>query len=358
MRIVLTRREALDVPDGINMSIFALAQAYLRDGHEVWVLGGDGGDPSRLAALYAVERLPTVETMNLPRDVRYNGMSVGWLLKGRSRLTALEPDAIICHDGPFPFAITAPNCSIAINVASGETGRLRWLREAYKRAAYARSGRIVTASTEGRAVLARQLDVPIEQIVVIPPCVDLSAYQPAPWSERENLVLHLGTTPYENVPTALAAFALLPKDDVRMAVTGQISEELALEHAALPAAVRRRVELLGEPTSEHRRRLLRQAKVASFPRRYSTPTVSSAMVEPFACGTPVVGSTEVSVDVLTHGVNGLACPPEDHRAIAAAYESLLDETTWRSLSEGALREARRYAAPAAAAEFLALLEVG
>lgn len=357
MRILLTRREALDVPDGINMSIFALAQEYLRKGHQVHVLGGDGDDAGELADVYAVAELPAVETVNLPRDVRYNGMSLGWLLRGRQRISGLSPDVVICHDGPFPFRIATPNCSIAINVDAGG-GRLRRLRDAYKRFAYDRSGPIVTASSEGRAALARQLGVPPDGIVVIPPCVDLPAYESAPWQERDDLILHLGTTPYENAPAALAAFALLPDEGVRMLVTGPVDDELTRLHSALPADARRRVDLLGEVPVARRLVLLRQAKVVSFPRRYTTPTVSSAMIEPLATGTPVVGSTEVSADVLTHGVNGLVCEPEDPESIAAAYEASLDATTWQRLSDGALRSARRYAAPPTATAFLDLLGIG
>ena len=53
MRIVLTRREALDSPDGVNIFIVSLAQALSDLGHEIRVVVGSLQSPSEYRRLLA-----------------------------------------------------------------------------------------------------------------------------------------------------------------------------------------------------------------------------------------------------------------------------------------------------------------
>lgn len=60
MRIILTRREGLDTPDGINIFLFSLAEALLEMGHEVVVVSSAQSDRNKLREYYPVRRWPEI----------------------------------------------------------------------------------------------------------------------------------------------------------------------------------------------------------------------------------------------------------------------------------------------------------
>ena len=59
-RIVITHRAALDFRDGINISIFAVAGAFDRNGHEVAILATAVAETERIQRLHAMRAQPTV----------------------------------------------------------------------------------------------------------------------------------------------------------------------------------------------------------------------------------------------------------------------------------------------------------
>jgi len=65
-------------------------------------------------------------------------------------------------------------------------------------------------------------------------------------------------------------------------------------------------------------------RVLCVPSRYVVPVASPTVLESFAAGTPVVGSTGISRDLLSPGVNGYRCDPGNEVEIAASIEALLD----------------------------------
>jgi hypothetical protein len=48
MHIVITRRAALDYPGGINIFIFSLAYQFIRNGHQVTVVGSSIDDDANI----------------------------------------------------------------------------------------------------------------------------------------------------------------------------------------------------------------------------------------------------------------------------------------------------------------------
>lgn len=62
-----------------------------------------------------------------------------------------------------------------------------------------------------------------------------------------------------------------------------------------------------------------------------------------ACGTPVVTTRGFGSEyAIRDGINGFLTPPEDAAALAEAIAKTLDATTWKNLSEGALRVAKEH----------------
>jgi glycosyltransferase involved in cell wall biosynthesis len=356
-RVVITRRAPLDFRDGINIFIFALADAFIEAGHEVTVVATTVGDRARIQRLFDVRTEPTLLSVeDGPRSVGYEGLTPGWLLRGRRMIGRQQPDLVI-NNGALPFAVPGRSCNVAHDLGWSTPRRLDRLRRAYKRYAYGRCDHVVAQCSEVRDGLARQLDVRADSIGIVPPCVDVEASQAAASETREDAILHTGTDSYKDPASTIRAFAALERPSTRLYVEGQVTDELGQQVAALPAATRSRIELLGELSAARLRALLGSVRVASFPTRYAIPTASPTVVEAIAAGTPIAGSTLISADLLKHDGNGLAC--RDEAELVAAFERLLvADGPWASMSQRALAMAPRFSAREVARTYLSLIEPG
>ena len=95
-------------------------------------------------------------------------------------------------------------------------------------------------------------------------------------------------------------------------------------------------------------------RVAAFPTRYAIPVASATVMEAIATGTPIVGSSQLSRDVLEHGANGLVVE-RDPSAMAIALRTLLDDDAiWLRLSAGAGHMAERFDAFRVARQYIQL----
>jgi glycosyltransferase involved in cell wall biosynthesis len=354
-RIVITRRARLDFRDGINIFIFSLADALIQAGHEVAVVATTVGDRSRIGQLFGTRAEPTLEAIEeAPRRLHYEGLTVGWLLHGARIIGRHEPDLVI-NNGALPFRVPGRSCNVAHDLGWSRR-RLDRLRRAYKRFAYGRCDHIVALCTEIREGLAGQLDVPVATVSVIPPCVDVEATEFAARPTREDAVLHTGTEDYKSPATTVRAFAAMSRPSTRLYIEGEAGDELRRQVLALPAATRSRIELLGALDAARLRQLLGSVRVASFPTRYAVPTASPTVVEAIAAGTPIAGSTLLSRDLLEHEGNGLACRNE--RELSAAFERLLGDDDWASMSGRAREMAPRFSARTVARRYLSLIDPG
>ena len=143
--------------------------------------------------------------------------------------------------------------------------------------------------------------------------------------------------------TLLAAFPA-----VRARVPGARLRLLLIPRPELPAILSRAgtaegVEVVTEPVPDLLAELA-AAQVGTWPFKfdYTTSPPAMAVAEAMSVGLPVV-ATDVSCvrAVLEPGVNGLAVPPADPAALAAALISVLtDEPTWRRYAEAGARSVR------------------
>jgi len=356
MRIVITRRSALDYRDGVNIFIFALADALIAIGHEVTVLATRVGDPERIAQLFDMRRMPELVEIHGGRTrLSYEGLTTGWLTHGARTIKRLQPDLVI-NNGALPFAVDGHSCNLAHDLGWATPRRFDRVRRLYKRYAYGRCDEIVALCDEVRNGLADELGTRPDRIRTIPPCVDLPAYQAARLERREDAILHTGTAGYKNPAETVRAFALLDRPSSRLYVEGAITADLSRQVSALPAARRARIDLLGELSAAHLRGLLGSVRVASFPSRYGVPTASATVVEAIASGTPIVGSPLLSRDVLRgDSGNGMTC--RDEVDLRAAYGQLLtNDDEWSAMSNTALSMSTLFSADAVARSYLSLLE--
>jgi hypothetical protein len=102
MRVVLTRREALDSPDGVSIFIVALAQALCELQHEVKIVVGCLQSVSEFERLLA-PRLD-LSILALSRTPLSGPASVVAWLRGKRAIDRFAPDIVIHSEAiPLPF---------------------------------------------------------------------------------------------------------------------------------------------------------------------------------------------------------------------------------------------------------------
>jgi glycosyltransferase involved in cell wall biosynthesis len=217
-----------------------------------------------------------------------------------------------------------------------------------------RSDYVVATTTELRDELVRDLGMPRHQLAVIPKCIDLQAYRGIDLAARERAILHSGTLPYKDPAATIRAFGVLDDPSVGLYVAGDITRPTQAAVDALPDRIRRRVTLLGPADGQTVRRLHGRVRVAAFPTRYAIPVASATVMEAIASGTPIVGSSRLSRDVLVNGVNGIVADANPS-AMAIALGSVLNEDAlWLQLSAGARRMAQQFDAFRVARQYIEL----
>jgi phosphatidylinositol alpha 1,6-mannosyltransferase len=179
--------------------------------------------------------------------------------------------------------------------------------------------------------------------------VDVNAYAPGHYSEALRERLQLGSrftflyvgrlAPEKNPETIVEAYgkaiAQLPPDSTRLVIAGAGPKEAAVRAVAPPGTIflgylDRHTELPALYASSH-----------AFLFASLTETLGLVVLEAMASGLPVIATASGGVaDHLRDGVNGVAYPPRDTTAMAAAMVALATDPARRKrLSEGARRTA-------------------
>lgn len=349
MRVVLTRREALDSPDGINIFIVSLAQALSDLDHEVKIVVGSLQSHAEYRRLLT-PRLD-LPILALSRTPSTGLASVAAWLRAKWIIDRFRPDLVIHSEAVPPLRGTIVQVVHNLELRSG---RLAPVWRIIRRFSTKRCDYVVATTTELRDELVRDLGMPRHQLAVIPKCIDLQAYHGIDLAARERAILHSGTLPYKDPGATIWAFGELDDPSVGLYVAGDITQPTQAAVDALPDRIRKRVTLLGPADGQTVRRLHGRVRVAAFPTRYATPVASATVMEAIASGTPIVGSSRLSRDVLVNGVNGLVSDT-DPSAMAIALRSVLnDDALWLQLSAGARRMAQRFDAFRVARQYIEL----
>jgi glycosyltransferase involved in cell wall biosynthesis len=350
MRVVLTRREALDSHDGVNIFMVALGQALSGLGHDVKLVVGSLRSEAEYRRLLA----PRVD---LPILALSSGSltglasAVAWL-RAKQAIDRFRPDLVI-HNESVPLPLRGLVVQV-VHDLEPRSGRLAPIWRSIRRFSTRRSHYVVATTTELRDELVRDLGMPPHQLMVIPKCIDLQAYQGASASARERAILHSGTLPYKDPEATIRAFGALNDPSVALYVAGDITRPLQEAVTALPDQLRARVTLLGDVDGRALRALHGRVRVAAFPTRYTIPVASATVMEAVASGTPVVGSARISRDVLADGVNGLVVDTTPGAMAVALGAVLNDDALWSTLSAGAARTVQRFDAGRVARQYIEL----
>ena len=185
----------------------------------------------------------------------------------------------------------------------------------------ARAADAVVVPTPSAAAVARDwAGVPADRVVVIPNAIDPADWPPA--APSSNVVFLGRLDPIKDVPTLVAAVALLP--GVQLLVYGDGPDRPRVEATA--RAVGDRVLLHG--TIARPQDALATAGVLVLPSL--AEGFGLVLIEAMAAGVPVVATDVPGIrDVVRHERNGLLVPPRNAAALAAAIKRVLDDVGLR-----------------------------
>jgi len=250
-------------------------------------------------------------------------IALDWFFKGSAMLKEDEFDVAIVN-GVVPLRFR-PN--IAVNHGITLQGNKLYLY-AVKRL-YRGYDKVICVSHKLKGEVRSVLGVDCE---VVPLPMKLKLYKPRSISEREDIVVHIGTRPVKNPHISIEAVKLLRRGfNTKLIVIGASS--------GLPkdSSIEYRYGLRENEKNE----LLCEAKALILPSSYET--LSYVALEAMACGTPVVVSSAVPEEVVISNFNGIrvnSFNPEDY---ANALEKLLtDEELWLKLSRNGLEFVKRF----------------
>ena len=200
---------------------------------------------------------------------------------------------------------------------------------------------LIASTTEEQADLIEGYGADAERVVVVPPGVDLSVFQPIDRAEARRkigygpgrLLLFVGRLErLKGVEVAIRALALLrdrAHEDVRLLILGEDSkdgdesEKERLKAIATEAGVRDQVDFLGSVAHHELPFFYSAADVCVMP-SYSE-SFGLVGLEAQACGRPVVGSGVTGLrSVVRNEVSGYLIDSHDPAAYAERIGRLLD----------------------------------
>jgi len=349
MRFVVTRREAVDLADGISNFIYSLSDALMRLGDEVFLVTPSQSSEESIRERFGSLAFTALHNLCASSDPTHLEMITAWVQRGVPLLRKLKPDFIIVNGG-LPMRLPYPTCIISHDLERrGPYGSL--IRQLYKMYSYRKVDHIVATCTELRDALAREIFIRPDEISVIPTCIDITAYRNKPLEAREAAILHVGTTDWKNPTATIDAFVRLHQP-ATLYVVGNVSPELKQRLALLPEEINSRISLLGIVDSNCLKELLSKVRVLSVPSIYTLPVASPTVLDGLASGTPVIGSSSISADLLTDGITGFRVDPRQTIELANKLELLLgNDGLWQTMSANCRRVSENFSNDSVAQKF-------
>jgi phosphatidylinositol alpha-mannosyltransferase len=323
------------VPGGVQAHIRDLAEALIREGHQVSVLASADDD----------EPLPSyVEPAGRAVPVRYNGsvarLTFGPISNSRVRRWLRDGafDVLHVHEPAAPslsllacYAADGP--IVATFHAANPRSRVMRVMSPTLQPALEKIRARIAVSSAARRTLVEHLG---GDAVVIPNGVDVAAFRGAsPLPGREPTGATLGflgrfDEPRKGFTVLLDAFTVLAaqRDDVRLLVAGPGDVDDVLDD--LPADVASRIEFLGMVSDADKVRFFHSIDVYVAP-NVGQESFGVILLEAAAAGSPIVASDlDAFARVLEDGAAGELFAVGDPAALAAALHRVLDSPQRRA----------------------------
>jgi phosphatidyl-myo-inositol alpha-mannosyltransferase len=348
MRIGIVCPYAWHVPGGVQVHIRDLAEALIREGHEVSVIASADDD----------EPLPPyVEPAGWAVPVRYNGsvarLTFGPISNARVRRWLREGrfDVLHVHEPAAPsLSLLACYAADGPIVATFHTAnpRSRWMRVASPtlQPALEKIRARIAVSSAARRTLVEHFG---GNAVVIPNGVDVEAFRgasPLPGREPNGATLgFLGRfdEPRKGFAVLLAAFVALAeaRPELRLLVAGPGDAQDVMDD--LPAELAARVHFLGMVSDADKVRFFHSIDVYVAP-NVGQESFGVILLEAAAAGIPIVASDlDAFARVLDDGAAGELFPVGDAAELAGALVRVLDgPERRRQLVNGGFAVAGRY----------------
>ncbi len=156
MRIVLTRRESLESPDGVSIFIVALAQAMLELGHQVQIVVGAFDSQAEFQRMLSPRlELPII---GLTRKPSTGPASLAAWLRAIGVINGFRPDLVI-HSETVPLPLHGTTVQV-VHDLERRKGALAAVRRTIRRISTRRCHHVVASTSELREELVRDLGCP------------------------------------------------------------------------------------------------------------------------------------------------------------------------------------------------------
>lgn len=345
MRIALFSDTLWPQVNGVSLTLSRLSEFLEDRGHETLLVGpqANGGNGSgRPAADSVVARVPGIPLPRYP-ELR---LTTPWSRRALKRTAEFRPDVIhVLTEFPVGWLGLRSSRELGVPVVSSfhtdfpryigyyGLGMLSGALWRYLRWFHAQTLLTFCPSEVTRRQLRRR---GFENVRIWGRGVDLERFHPA---RRDPTIreahgpagavhlLYVGRVAREkDLDLLFDAVRQLADEDVHLIITGD-GPYLAEARAAAPA----RCTFTGYLTGHELSATYASADIFVFPSR--TETYGNAVLEALASGLPVVAYAEGGVlENLSHGDNGLLCPPGDVEALGRAIRRLVyDEVLRRRL---------------------------